>query len=98
LGHFAILIRGAHQGSIHWGDPSPKSLVGTENQNFSLFGVDLIQKQTYIINMVMFSCPFGFTRQFFGVSAMDRFQNIVFQLAQVLGIIVEVPESEDGLL
>jgi hypothetical protein len=29
---------------------------------------------------------------------MDRFQNIVFQLAQVLGIIVEVPESEDGLL
>jgi len=48
--------------------------------------------------MVMFSCPFGFTRQFFGVSAMDRFQNIVFQLAQVLGIIVEVQDVEDGLV
>jgi hypothetical protein len=29
---------------------------------------------------------------------MDRFQNIVFQLAQVLGIIVEFQDLEDGLL
>jgi len=42
--------------------------------------------------------PFCFARQLFGVSAMDRFQNIVFQLAQVLGIIVEFQDLEDGLL
>lgn len=29
---------------------------------------------------------------------MDRFQNIVFQLAQVLGIIVEFQDLEDGLV
>jgi hypothetical protein len=29
---------------------------------------------------------------------MDRFQNIAFQLAQVLGIIVEVQDVEDGLV